>query len=43
MPRKKTAREIPAPGVKAARLQWFYARSEFYDGRYLLHPVGIER
>ncbi|MDI1250613.1 MAG: M14 family metallopeptidase [Lacunisphaera sp.] len=26
-----------------ARLQWFYARSPFYDSRYLLYPVGIER
>ncbi len=26
-----------------ARLQWFYARSKFYDDRYLLYPVGIER
>jgi len=26
-----------------ARLQWFYARSKFYDERYLLYPVGIER
>ncbi len=26
-----------------ARLQWFYARTKFYDDRYLLYPVGIER
>ncbi len=26
-----------------ARLTWFYARSKFYDERYLLYPVGIER
>jgi len=26
-----------------ARLQWFYARSKFYDDRYLLYPVGLER
>ena len=26
-----------------ARLQWFYERSRFYDDRYLLYPVGIER
>jgi len=26
-----------------ARLQWFYQRSKFYDDRYLLYPVGIER
>jgi hypothetical protein len=27
----------------AARLQWFYQRSRFYDERYLLYPIGIER
>ena len=26
-----------------ARLQWFYQRSRFYDDRYLLYPVGVER
>lgn len=26
-----------------ARLQWFYTRSKFYDDRYLLYPVGIQR
>jgi hypothetical protein len=26
-----------------ARLQWFYERTRFYDDRYLLYPVGIER
>lgn len=26
-----------------ARLTWFYARSKFYDDRYLLYPVGLER
>lgn len=26
-----------------ARLQWFYERSRFYDDRYLLYPIGIER
>jgi hypothetical protein len=26
-----------------ARLRWFYERSPFYDSRYLLYPVGIER
>ena len=25
------------------RLEWFYERSKFYDDRYLLYPVGIER
>jgi hypothetical protein len=27
----------------AARMRWFYTRSPFYDDRYLLYPVGIER
>jgi hypothetical protein len=27
----------------AARLQWFYARSPYYDERYLLYPIGVER
>lgn len=27
----------------AARMRWFYERSAFYDDRYLLYPVGIER
>lgn len=26
-----------------ARLQWFYDRSKFFDDRYRLYPVGIER
>lgn len=26
-----------------ARLQWFYERSPFYDHRFQLYPVGIER
>ena len=26
-----------------ARMQWFYERSPYYDDRYLLYPVGIER
>jgi hypothetical protein len=26
-----------------ARLEWFYARTRFYDDRYLLYPVGLER
>ena len=25
-----------------ARLQWFYARTPYYDDRYLLYPVGRE-
>jgi hypothetical protein len=27
----------------AARMRWFYERSPYYDERYLLYPVGIER
>lgn len=30
-------------GDPTARLQWFYERSRFYDDRYLLYPIGIER
>jgi hypothetical protein len=26
-----------------ARLEWFYARSKFYDDHYRIYPVGIER
>ena len=26
-----------------ARLRWFYERSPYYDQRYLLYPIGIER
>jgi hypothetical protein len=26
-----------------ARLAWFYARTPFFDDRYLLYPVGVER
>jgi murein tripeptide amidase MpaA len=26
-----------------ARKRWFYERSQYYDQRYLLYPVGIER
>jgi hypothetical protein len=26
-----------------ARLAWFYERSPYYDQRYLLYPVGIDR
>ena len=27
----------------SARLRWFYARTKFYDDRFLLYPIGIER
>ncbi|MDB6128207.1 MAG: carboxypeptidase, partial [Verrucomicrobia bacterium] len=26
-----------------ARLRWFYERSPYYDQRYLLYPIGIDR
>ena len=26
-----------------ARKRWFYQRSPYYDYRYLLYPVGVER
>jgi len=26
-----------------ARKRWFYERSPYYDDRYLLYPIGIER
>ena len=26
-----------------ARLEWFYARTPFYDDHYLLYPVGVQR
>ena len=25
-----------------ARLSWFYARTPYYDDRYLLYPVGLD-
>lgn len=28
---------------KAAVYKWFYERSHYYDNRYLLYPIGIER
>ena len=48
-PKLKTEFEAKLAADKAfaadsrARLQWFYERSKFYDSRYLLYPVGIER
>ncbi len=39
----KLAAEPKFAADPTARLQWFYARSKFYDERYLLYPVGIER
>ena len=39
----KLASDSKFAASPVARLQWFYARSPFYDERYLLYPVGIER
>jgi len=30
-------------GDREARLRWFYERTPYYDDRYLLYPVGVER
>ena len=40
---KKLAADPRFAADPAARLQWFYAKTKFYDDRYLLYPVGIER
>lgn len=40
---EKLAADPKFAGDPNARLQWFYERSPFYDTRYLLYPVGIER
>ena len=39
----KLAAEPAFAADPKARLSWFYQRSKFYDERYLLYPVGIER
>jgi hypothetical protein len=39
----KLAADSKFAGDPKARLEWFYERSKFYDNRYLLYPVGIER
>ncbi len=39
----KLAADAKFAADPTARLQWFYERSKFYDQRYLLYPVGIER
>ncbi len=39
----KLAADAKFAADPTARLQWFYKRSQFYDDRYLLYPVGIER
>lgn len=40
---KKVAGDRVFAADGAARLEWFYARSRFFDGRWRLYPVGIER
>ncbi len=39
----KIANEPAFAADPTARLEWFYARTPFYDDRFLLYPVGIER
>jgi Zinc carboxypeptidase len=39
----KLAADPKFSGDPRARLEWFYDRSKFYDDRYRLYPVGIER
>lgn len=39
----KVAAEPEFAQSPTARLQWFYRRTKFYDDRYLLYPVGLER
>jgi hypothetical protein len=40
---KKLAADPKFAADPTARLEWFYAQTKFYDDRYLLYPVGIER
>ncbi len=39
----KLAADPKFSGDPKARLEWFYERSKFYDDRYLLYPVRVER
>lgn len=39
----KLAADAKFAADPAARLRWFYERTPFYDDRYLLYPVGLER
>ena len=39
---RKLAAEPAFAKDRAARLAWFYARTPYYDERYLLYPVGRE-
>ena len=39
----KLAADPKFAAAPSAILRWFYQRSPYYDDRYLLYPVGIER
>lgn len=39
----RLAKDAKFAANPTARLQWFYERSRFYDDRYLLYPIGVER
>ena len=39
---KRVGEDAAFAGDAAARLQWFYERTPFYDSRALLYPVGRE-
>jgi hypothetical protein len=39
---KRVAEDAAFAGSSAARLQWLYERTPFYDSRALLYPVGRE-
>lgn len=39
---KRVAEDADFAKDANARLSWFYERSPYYDGRYLLYPVGRE-
>lgn len=38
----KLAADPAFAGDRDARLEWFYARTPYYDDRYLLYPIGRE-
>lgn len=40
---KKLLADPAFAGDPQARLGWFYAKTKFYDDRFLLYPVGVER
>jgi len=39
----KLANDADFAANSSARMRWFYERSPYYDQRYLLYPIGIER